>query len=369
MLAHKKGALVKAMLIGAVLAACLAAGLAACTWLQGAETPATPVESATQAAPAGQSEADNSPETQTLESLEKVDDHPLYIMHYYGAYPQESAAAPLTQAISPDKPGLPPAWGCSLFAALGDEEAMLYGRNFDWDPSPALLLFTDPPDGYASVAMVDLAYLGFEPGQLSKLDKLSPSELQPLLGAPGLPFDGMNEHGLAIGMAAVPGSAQPHDADKETIGSLGIIREMLDHARTTDEAIAIMQRYNIDFAGGPPVHYLIADAAGHAALVELYQGEMVIIPNKTNWHQATNFLQAAVKSTKGQCWRYDKIESRLSQAEGQLSEPDALALLADVAQPNTQWSIVYGMHTGDITVAMGRKYDNTHAFHLKPAGE
>ena len=52
---------------------------------------------------------------------------------------------------------------CSLFAALGDPENRLFGRNFDWRYSPALLLFTDRPagGGYASVSMVDIAYLGF----------------------------------------------------------------------------------------------------------------------------------------------------------------------------------------------------------------
>ncbi len=38
--------------------------------------------------------------------------------------------------------GTAPAWGCSLFAFFSDPQAMLYGRNFDWEYSPALLLFT-----------------------------------------------------------------------------------------------------------------------------------------------------------------------------------------------------------------------------------
>jgi hypothetical protein len=37
--------------------------------------------------------------------------------------------------------------GVLPFAAIGDEEQNLYGRNFDWQFSPAVLLFTDPPDG------------------------------------------------------------------------------------------------------------------------------------------------------------------------------------------------------------------------------
>ena len=53
-------------------------------------------------------------------------------------------------------------WTCSLFAALGDDQEFKFGRNFDWEYSPGLLLFTNPLDGYASVSMVDIAYLGFE---------------------------------------------------------------------------------------------------------------------------------------------------------------------------------------------------------------
>ena len=45
---------------------------------------------------------------------------------------------------------------------------MLLGRNFDWYEHPALILFTDPPDGYASVSMVDISYLGVK-GDIEQL--------------------------------------------------------------------------------------------------------------------------------------------------------------------------------------------------------
>jgi hypothetical protein len=229
---------------------------------------------------------------------------------------------------------------------------MHYGRNFDWRYSPALLLFTDPPDGYASVSMVDIAYLGLADG----VTDLPLSGRRALLDAPFWPFDGMNEHGLVVGMAAVPESAMPHDPEVETIDSLAVIREMLDRARDVDEALDIMQSYNIDWSGGPALHYLLADATGRSVLVEFYQGEMVLIPNETNWHLATNFLRSSVgEFDQGQCWRYDTIAQRLAQAEGRLTTQEAMALLDDVSQSNTQWSIVYGITTGEISVAMGRK--------------
>jgi hypothetical protein len=135
----------------------------------------------------------------TLSSLKQVDGYPLYTMNYQGDYDP-----PRVSLLPSSVTGSAPAWGCSLFTVLLDDERLLYGRNFDWQFSPALLLYTDPPDGYASVAMVDITYLGFEGQSVFHLADLSAEDLKGLLDAPRLPFDGMNEHGLAIGMAAVP---------------------------------------------------------------------------------------------------------------------------------------------------------------------
>jgi hypothetical protein len=93
-------------------------------------------------------------ETATLLSLEQVDDYPLYTMRYFGTYTGRAAsnADGLTDLSQPTVVPAPTncraAWGCSLFAALGDEGNRLLGRNFDWNFSPALLLFTDPADGH-----------------------------------------------------------------------------------------------------------------------------------------------------------------------------------------------------------------------------
>jgi hypothetical protein len=295
----------------------------------------------------------------TLGSLEKVDDYPLYTMHYYGAY--ERAASPSEVA---GRPASWPAWACSLFAALGDADDARYGRNFDWEYSPALLLFTHPPDGYASVSMVDIAYF-LDQDQVLALSDLPLVERGPLLELPHWPFDGMNAHGLVVGMAAVPGTDMPYDPGKVTLDSLGIIREMLDHARDVDEAVAIMQSYNVNMGGGPPIHYLIADASGRAVLVEFYRGEMVILPNERPWHLATNFLRAqADEERRWDCSRYDRIDQRLTESEGQITTQEAMDLLSQVAQSSTQWSVVYEMSSGGVNVAMGRGYDDVHTFRL-----
>ncbi|UCF84203.1 MAG: linear amide C-N hydrolase [Desulfobacteraceae bacterium] len=314
-------------------------------------------------------------ETATLTSLKRVDNYPLYTMSYYGSYNRRVSSTedvkPWGSASIPNTPLIPLSrtWACSLFTAFGGTGNMLYGRNFDWKFSPALLLFTDPPDGYASVSMVDIAYLGYQEKKSRTITDLPINKRCELLGAPFIPFDGMNEQGLVVGMAAVPPGNMRPDPEKETMSSVKVIRKILDHASNVDEAVAILQNYNINM-GDVPIHYLIAAPSGRSVLVEFYRGKMVVIPNEKQWHLATNFLLASVgQSAHRKCRRYDTINQRLTETEGYLTAQKAMDLLADVSVRRTQWSIVYGMSTGDITVAMGRNYEKLHTFHLSSAGD
>lgn len=301
-------------------------------------------------------------EITALNSLQQLDDYPLYTMTISGDTRQPAVT-------SRERP----AWGCALFAALADPGQALYGRNFDWQNSPALLLFTYPKDGYASVSMVDLEYLGFEGRQAKELTSLPLDQRAALLGAVQLPFDGMNEKGLAVGMAAVPDGQMRPDPAKKTIGELGIMREILDHAATVDEAVQLIGQYNINMEE-VPVHYLIASIDGSSALVEFRQGQMHVLRSEQPWHAATNFLVSSTGgSPAGQCSRYDAITATLAESGGSLDTPQALALLKEVSQPTragspTQWSVVYNLSDGSVTVVIGRKFSSGgQTLRLRPA--
>jgi hypothetical protein len=296
-------------------------------------------------------------EIATLRSLEKLDNYPFYVMHYAGGYEYPQIGSTWPQGAD---------FSCSLFASMGGSSDMFYGRNFDWDFSPALLLFTDPPDGYASVSMVDLEFLGIRPEASKTLIDLPLVERTALLSAPSMPFDGMNEYGLSVGMAAVPEEYlddASYDPSKPMIGSIGIIRQILDHARDVDEAVELFERYNIDFRGGPPIHYLIADPGGKAVLIEFYQGEMIQLPNEASWHLATNHLRCIAEGDGG-CPRYHTISERLTSVNGQLDPQAAMQLLSDVKQGMTQWSVIYDMTSGDISVVIAGDYETTFSFQL-----
>ena len=306
---------------------------------------------------------DRAPHVQTAEqmqkslaSVRKVDDHPLYEMRFVGDY---DAEANLFSQL--DLPAKMP-WGCSLFVAYGKEGNAYYGRNFDWQNNPALLLHTNPSNGYASISMVDVSYLGYSRKD-EKFDSLDGR--QALLKAPLIPFDGINEHGLTVGMAAVGNTKIPHDPEKPTVGSVQIIRLMLDQARTVDEALAIMQRYNIVGVGGPLIHYLIADAEGNSALVEQKDGQRHIHRNDTNWQSATNFYLTGEETPLQQCHRFAAIHRRMMDTGGNLSIDQTFALLKNVAQRETRWSVVYDLNQACAHVAMSRRFNNRHRFSVR----
>jgi hypothetical protein len=301
-------------------------------------------------------------EVESLSSLEQIDPYPLYTMYYTVEY--DTGAAYDNQRYVEFAGN--PTWSCSLFSVFGDPGNMLFGRNFDWDFSPGILLFTDPPGGYASVSMVDIYYLGYGGEKAYGITDLPLSERVGLLNAPYAPFDGMNEAGLAVGMASVPDGGMEEDPSKETIDSLMVIRKILDEAATIDEAVEIIENNNITWGSGPPLHYLVAEKSGRSALVEFSEGELVVIPNTDPWQPATNFLVSEAWDDPGvHCWRYGLISDRLSDNQGVLSRDDAMDLLEDVAQDSTQWSVVYGISSGEIDIVMGGDYDEVHNFELE----
>jgi hypothetical protein len=302
-------------------------------------------------------------QARSLLSFRKVDDYPLYVMHLYEDSGQGYSRQAETQANRGPPAvasGSTPHWACTVFAALNGQGDRLLGRNFDWYNRPTLLLFTHPPSGFDAVSMVDVSYLGFEGDEPSWSDRLR------LLEASRWPFDGMNEHGLAVGMMAVPHAEDRAQAGQTTISSLYAMRLLLDRARTVDEAIALLQDYHIDFGDGPPLHYLIADATGRSAILEFIQGEMVLHYSRAPWQVATNFIVSghSSESASSQCWRYALAEARLQSTGGQLSQAEAMALLQAVSQRITMWSVVYNLTAGKISVSMGRDFDRVLLFQI-----
>ena len=297
----------------------------------------------------------------TLTSLEKVDDQPLYVMHYEGGYFLDLTARygiqwpvyrQIERLVNPD--------ACTSFVALGKEEDAVFARNFDWAHPSTLVLFTEPPGRYASVSMIDLYYLG-----LNELQEIPWSRRATLLAAPYAIMDGMNECGVAISQNAVPGRKMPFRADRPTLISNQVMRVVLDRASNVDEAVQLVKEFNVFF----PViacHMHIADASGKSVVVEFTNGRMVVLQNTVPWQVSTNFLISEERpyGPRSGCRRYSTAYRRLQSVDGALPQEQAMELLAVTSQRTTIWSVVYNLDSGRILIASGRDYRDLHEFHL-----
>jgi hypothetical protein len=96
------------------------------------QTPVTRGESVT-------AELEQFDQARTLASLTRVDDFPLYEMHYYGDYDFGNflqggiQADNLTHSYTQRTVEK---WACTCFAALNEEGDSMFGRNFDWYVHP-----------------------------------------------------------------------------------------------------------------------------------------------------------------------------------------------------------------------------------------
>lgn len=329
--------------LGAGLALLLAATACSGAGPAPGPTPAGPSTGTPSASRQSPAEAER-----TLASLRRVDDLPMWEMTYVGDYDPTVG----TDAAPPSP------FGCSLFAAWGDPGGPLFARNFDWDANPALVLRTDPPDGYATISLVDMSYLGVGD---------DPTGDRRLLEAPLLPFDGMNERGLAVGLAADDAATARPVAGRPTVGSVRVLRLVLDQAATVDEAVAVFNRHNLDFEGGPPLHYLLADARGASAVVEFVDGALRVEKGRGSWQALTNVPVIGVPEERRRAdHRYGLLAAALSKADGVVDDRAALELLNDVRQGHTRWSVTYGLRSGEVHLRTAVGAERAYRLPLTP---
>jgi hypothetical protein len=236
----------------------------------------------------------------TLGSLKQVDSHPLYKMTYQGDYgfsdflkvgaknDREIEHFIIQRLLKGININLNIASaGCSAFSAWNDQGQRIFARNFDFDPAPALILKTDPSDGFASISIANLAFAGYGGDYLPAPYSIS-SFLT--LAAPYLPFDGMNEKGVAMALLAVPHAEPPIGQDKVMLNTTTMIRLVLDRAQSVDEALALIKEHSLYFSGGVECHYLVSDAAGDSAIVEFLDNDVKVTKTKEKYQAVTNFI-------------------------------------------------------------------------------
>ena len=331
---------------------------------------------------------------QTANSIEKLtdyDDYNLYRMQVRYDYDLDKMIANTTAdnqsfidaAVKQALPLLPvsikaPTFGCSAFHIQETGGDHLMGRNYDFKrDTSAMLVCTAPKDGYKSIAFAALDNLG-----ANQADASTKAKIASLL-APFACLDGINEKGVSIAVLTLDSEPTKQDTGKPVLATTMAIRLVLDRAATTQEAVDLLDSYDMFATSGRDYHFFVTDAAGDARVIE-YDPEQEGRPLRWTAMQAiTNFYGCYAylvqPNQKNGIYghgkeRYDAIMDVLAMrdSDGNIPVDTAWrALQASAQDPNpedvtsnTQWSLVYDDTALTAQIALRRNWDDVIHYDL-----
>lgn len=256
-------------------------------------------------------------------------------------------------------------FGCSTLSVKSVNGDSLFGRNFDWNSCNAMVVQSQPENGYASISTVNTDFISLSGIGLSSM----PDQIRALAGLYA-PLDGLNEMGLAVSVNMIQDSATiEQNTDKPDITTTTAIRLLLDKAANVDEAIELLNSYDMHASFGYMVHFAIADRSGNSVVVEYINDEMVVTetPAVTNFYLAEGEKNGIGTAQSHE--RYKILMNRLADFET-MEMNDVRDALDSVSKDNfgefesTEWSIVMNQSTGEVRYYHRENYAESYVFTL-----
>lgn len=256
-------------------------------------------------------------------------------------------------------------FGCSTLKADGENGEILFGRNFDWNTCDALIVQSTPESGYASISTVNRDFIDQSGVPVGRL----PDNIQALVSLYA-PLDGMNEAGLAVSVNMIQdGATIDQNTDKPDLTTTTAIRLLLNQAADVEEALSLLEQYDMHSSMGMMVHFAIADSTGRSVVVEYVNNEMVV----TETPVVTNFYIAEGEKygigTEQSHTRYEILTELLSQ-KSTFTMEDMRDAMSSVSKRNfgefesTEWSIVFDLTNGIAQYYHRENYNVNYSFEI-----
>lgn len=268
-----------------------------------------------------------------------------------------------------------PSFACSAFTLQTTDGDTLMGRNYDFSiDTSSMLVYCDPDDGYKSVGFAALSNVKANDPEASLTKRLT------ALTAPFVCLDGVNEKGVSIAVLTLDSDPVNQDTGKQKISTSLAIRLVLDRAATTQEAVDLLNSYDMFASAGRDYHFYITDASGDGRAIEYdcdsETRELVATPVNA----VTNFfalyadrVQPGERNKYGHGKdRYEAILQVFDEQSGNYTTETAWDALKAAAQDptpgdvtsNTQWSIVFDNTHTTADIALRRNWDDVHHYDL-----
>ena len=242
---------------------------------------------------------------------------------------------------------------CSAFTADTQSGDRVFGRNYDFSATNTAIVYTNPGKGrHASYSTIDLSFLGLDKDK--DVESLGQKILT--LAAPYVPLDGVNDAGVACGifMSYQGGekvAATNQQTDKPDLTSTTMLRMILDYADSVEEAVELVEKYDLHDSAKTSFHYMIADSTGKSAILEwvsdssdddadganrhlnVIWNDADPLSGTTDWQMITNFIITpdyyTADANKPGLDRYELLRDRLAELNGVVADEEAAMGLLD----------------------------------------
>lgn len=263
-----------------------------------------------------------------------------------------------------------PDYGCTSFTLTDTDGDVHMGRNYDFrKDTSAMMVYCTPKDGYKSVAFAALDNISANVPDASTAKKLA------TLTSPFICLDGMNEKGVSISVLTLDSEPVRQNTGKPVIATTLAIRLVLDKAATTEEAVELLQSYDMFSSSGRDYHFYITDASGDGRVVEYdpesENREIIATPTEA----ITNFFiihkDKVLPNQKNGIYghgreRYDAVMKVLEEEKGNYTNDTVWNAMKAAAQDpspdaitsNTQWSVSYNNTDLTAEIALRRNWED-----------
>ncbi len=260
-------------------------------------------------------------------------------------------------------------FACTTFNAHTEGGNHILARNFDFKEAPAIVVWTNPENGYKSIGVTetDVVLYGKKPDEKENKNHL--------LIAPYACMDGMNEKGLAIAVVEIKVKPTKQETGKKPIITTVAIRAALDKCATVDEVIELFKRFDMHDSLFANYHYQVADASGKSAIIEYIDNEMVVIYPEDKYQYLVNkYSTPGIPCEKAFGFTREKwLAEEFAETNHIMDEKRAMKILDRVKlfykhkrgyMITSLWSVIYNLEKKSCLFCANMEYDKQYTFGL-----
>lgn len=249
-------------------------------------------------------------EMNAMTTFKQISDHPYYTMDYDGYdytdmlneeltdnnqvvnyYKEKLFTKALVEALPGEVQKDTTPKGSVAFFSYTYINTYMKGRIYNAYDTPLAMVVSTPKAGYKSWNIVDLADVGVYSG--TEVNQWYDNAFQ-IMAASYATSEGINQEGLSVSLISCP-VAECEDTVKVDITPFMAVRLILDRAATVENAVDVLEDYDINFDGGT-YHLFVSERSEKSAIIEYIGGEIQVTyfqKKDNNSHQVCSTQMAS----------------------------------------------------------------------------